>query len=361
MPLYHGDGTTLQEVENLFIGDGMELDEAVDLFFPEQGDTNPFASDGDSDALAGGVTGTIEVTFNADNTEATLTAVPSGSSTYTYEWNLLGDRATITETAITYTVTADGTYELRITDTISGQVSDYICAIVDINEGPSAVLVVNDASVLTSESLSGSVTVADANHPTTVTWVLTYNGSTVTSGTGDVTNQAFSGVSPGAAGTRSMVLTATDDDGATATDSINVTVTAPRVDPRGNVTISSITINGVTAWNGSTVTSISLASLTSPYAMVMSGTYQTTRAASGGASATIRANGNTIGGPFAGATSTNIVASTTGSGNFTATRSVGTLATGSQNFTFGNGTGGAARFNYDDTSVNPGTVITVTA
>ena len=174
-------------------------------------------------------TGTISVSFNADNTVATLTAVPTGTSTYTYEWNNATDRSTIISTASFIDVTVDGTYEVRITDTATTIASDYICAVVDVNEGPSAVLVVNDATITTAQTIAGNITVADANHPTTVTWNLTYNGSTVTSGTGDVTNQAFSGVSSGAVGTRNMVLGAQDPDGASASDSISITVSQAAV------------------------------------------------------------------------------------------------------------------------------------
>ena len=180
----------------------------------------------DKNALSGaGPTGTITTAFQNGNTEAVLTAVPDGTSTYSYMWNNANDRSMVISTSQSLTVSADGTYEVVILDMNTGLTSDYICAVVDLNAGPSTVLVVNDASVFTTGSLSGNITVSDPDHSTTVSWNLTYNGSTIVSGTGNRTNQAFSGVSPGAAGTRNMVLTATDSDGATSTDTISISVT----------------------------------------------------------------------------------------------------------------------------------------
>ena len=227
---------------------------------------------------------TISVSFRAGNLSADLTAVAAGGAggPYTYEWVNINDRSTIIETDATLNVTTDGTYEVVVTDT-AGTTSEAECAIVDLNEGPSAVLT-GPASRTTGQTTALTITVSDPDHPTTVTWTLTQNGVQITSGTGDTTNMPFSATARSTAGTDEFVLTATDPFNAEAMDTHNVSVTVPipNINPQGSFPASGVTITsgGVTLWDGSTAGTATLAHVQAN-GISISGNYTVTTAASG--------------------------------------------------------------------------------
>lgn len=246
---------------------------------------------------------TIQVAFQNNNTEAVLTAMPTGGAgaPYTYEWNNANDRSNIIETNATLTVTADGTYEVRVTDS-DMNVSDYECAIVDINIGPSVILT-GPASVETNQNVALTLTVSDPDHSTEVIWSLTQTGTQITSGSGEISNMAFNATARASAGTDVFVLTATDPFNAAAMDTHNVTVTVPV--PRVNARVGNFSGTATLSYNGVDYASGSTVSITrnDRPTVTWSGTVSITRAASGGGSTTIRNSASGAG--FTGDTANN--------------------------------------------------------
>lgn len=141
----------------------------------------------------------------------------------------------------------------------------FIASEVILPIAPVTTLSVTDTTIDVGDTLSGSFSVSDVDSSATVTWTLTYNGSTIASGTGDVTNQSFSGVASGSAGTRDMVLTATDPQSNITTSTKSITVSALPVNVA--ITMPSIT---TTSFTGTLTTGLSFSQAQNTYKITIS-------------------------------------------------------------------------------------------
>ena len=313
-----------------------------------------------------GVTGpsvAIDAVFNNTNTEATLTATATGSGTLTYFWRNVADpttRLNDNDSDVDIVVTTSGTYEVVVNDDTGETI---VCDVIEINTLASGSINGAPATRTAGQTISGvTVTVNDTSH--TPTWRVYFNNTLIDSGTGNVANDPIPNqTARSSAGTDTYRLEV-DDPGSTTNPVVNIShnisVTVPAVAGQGTTTVTGLTVGGTTYTVGG---NIPLSEFTAGTVINITGSYNTTRAASGSAPAGVRAfigSSAPTGLRGSGFGTNAIIASSTGSGTFDTsyTLNVTVPATGAVRITWGNGVNPKARFNYHDSSAS--TLFTIT-
>ena len=162
-----------------------------------------------------------------------------------YAWNY-GDATTGTGSTTSHTYAAAGTYTVSLTvtddDSATATTTRQVTVTSDppVNQSPTAVIgtpTISDLAV----SLSGTGSTDPDGTIDTYAW----DFGDSTTGTGPTTNHTYA-----TAGTYTVTLTVTDDDGATDADTRQVTVTAPASGPVAQDAFERTTSNG---WGSATV------------------------------------------------------------------------------------------------------------
>lgn len=171
---------------------------------------------------------TLRSARSMDRTTATLTATiidadQPPTEAFAIQWldpdGMVIDGATET----TYMATESGTYTIIVQDVNGNQDRETIT--IALNIAPESSVSVA-AQFTADDMVTGTFSVSDADHPDTVAWTLSYNGTQISAGMGAVTNQAFS-VDNGGVGMRNVILRVADPDGATSTQTVPVEIIQP--------------------------------------------------------------------------------------------------------------------------------------
>jgi hypothetical protein len=222
----------------------------------------------------------ITLTLPANSTTLNGSGTDADGTITSYAWTRVSGPATYTfgtpnAAVTTLTGLVEGVYVFRLTVTDDDGATDTDDVTVTVNAAPNQAPIANAGNNITltlpanSTTLNGSGTDADGTIAT-YAWAIVSGPATYTLGSPNTASATLSGL---VQGTYVIRLTVTDDDGATATDDVTVTVSAdpnqaPIANAGNNIILTlpanSTTLNGSGTDADGTVTGYSWARVSGP-------------------------------------------------------------------------------------------------